>query len=415
MLTTILQRPFSIARHQELPLLKEREAFLKHLRDQGTSHAALRSISWQMLNVMDQLHLKRMRAVSIEEIKEAAEHWKTQQRSNPRARSYERTAVYFTYVAKKWLRFAGKLKQPKVARMRYADRVEDFALWMREEEGLSILSVQAYFWKARLFLRWLSAQSRSLRRMQIKDVDEFLIFKARHGWSRRSVAVGAQALRAFFRHAERRGWCRAGIADGIESPRLYVYEGLPEGPEWKDVQRLLRDVVGDKAHALRARAVLLLFIVYGLRSGEVSRLQLSDFDWRSETFIVNHSKRGGAQRYPVQREVGEAILTYLRKARPQSACRSLFLTLNPPYRPVSPAALWEITNRRIRQAGIQCRRQGPHSLRHACATHLLEQGASLKEIGDLLGHRDAASAGIYAKVHLTALRRVADIDLGGLL
>ena len=251
--------------------------------------------------------------------------------------------------------------------------------------------------------------------MQIKDVDEFLIFKAGHGWSRRSVVVGAQALRAFFRHAERRGWCRAGIAEGIESPRLYVYEGLPEGPEWKDVQRLLRDVVGDKVHALRARAVLLLFIVYGLRSGEVSRLQLSDFDWRSETFVVNHSKRGGAQRYPVQREVGEAILTYLKKARPQSACRSLFLTLNPPYRPVSPAALWEITNRRIRQAGIQCRRQGTHSLRHACATHLLEQGASLKEIGDLLGHRDAASAGIYAKVHLKALRRVADIDLGGLL
>jgi site-specific recombinase XerD len=415
MLTTILQRPFSIARHQEFPLREEREAFLKHLRDQGTSHAALRSICWQMLNIIDQLHLKRMRAVSIEEIKEAAERWKTQQRSNPRARSYERTAVYFTYVAKKWLRFAGKLKQPKVARMRYADRVEDYALWMREEEGLSELSVEAYCWKARLFLQWLLAQSRSLQRMQVKDVDEFLIFKAGHGWSRRSVAVVAQALRAFFRHAERRGWCRSGIADGIESPRLYVYEGLPEGPEWKDVQRLLRGVVGDSAHALRARAVLLLFIVYGLRSGEVSRLQLSDFDWRSETFVVNHSKRGGAQKYPVQREVGEAILTYLRKARPQSACRSLFLTLNPPYRPVSPAALWEITNRRIRQAGIQCRRHGPHSLRHACATHLLEQGASLKEIGDLLGHRDAASAGIYAKVHLTALRRVADIDLGGLL
>jgi site-specific recombinase XerD len=251
--------------------------------------------------------------------------------------------------------------------------------------------------------------------MQVKDVDEFLTFKAGHGWNRRSVAVAAQALRVFFRHAERRGWCRPGISDGIESPRLYVYEGLPEGPEWKDVQRLLRDVVGDGAYALRARAVLLLFIVYGLRSGEVSGLQLSDFDWRSETFVVNHSKRGGAQKYPLQREVGEAILAYLRRARPQSTCRSLFLTLNPPYRPLSTAALWDITSRRIRQAGISCRRHGPHSLRHACATHLLEQGASLKEIGDLLGHRDAASTGIYAKVHLKALRRVADIDLGGLL
>ena len=70
---------------------------------------------------------------------------------------------------------------------------------------------------------------------------------------------------------------------------------------------------------------------------------------------------------------------------------------------------------RLDAAGIQCRRRGPHCLRHACATHLLEQGASLKEIGDLLGHRDANSTRIYAKVHLQQLRRVADFNLGGLL
>jgi integrase/recombinase XerD len=69
----------------------------------------------------------------------------------------------------------------------------------------------------------------------------------------------------------------------------------------------------------------------------------------------------------------------------------------------------------MQTAGIRCRRRGPHCLRHACATHLLEKGASLKEIGDLLGHRDFRSTSIYAKVHLQQLRRVADFDLGGLL
>jgi site-specific recombinase XerD len=368
-----------------------------------------------MLNVMEHLRLKRMRAVSLEEIKEAAERWAKQQRSNPRARSYEGSARYFTYVAKKWLRFAGKLERPTAPRMPYADRVEDFAQWLRDEEGLSEMSVRSYSWKARWFLEWLSAQPRNLGRVRISDVDAFLIFKVGRGWSRRSVAIAAQSLRVFFRHAERRGWCRPGIADGIESPRLYVHEGLPDGPEWKDVQRLLGGVEGESAYALRARAVLLLFTIYGLRSGEVSRLQLDDIDWRNETFVVGHSKRGGSQRYPLQHEVGEAILAYLQKARPQSSCRNLFLTLNPPYRPVGTAALWDITSRRIREAGIRCRRHGPHSLRHACATHLLEQGATLKEIGDLLGHRDAASTGIYTKVHLTALRRVAEVDLGGLL
>lgn len=74
-----------------------------------------------------------------------------------------------------------------------------------------------------------------------------------------------------------------------------------------------------------------------------------------------------------------------------------------------------MTSRRIKAAGIHCRRSGPHSLRHACATHLLQEGLSLKEIGDLLGHCSAMSTGIYAKVDVTMLRRVAEFDLGGLL
>jgi integrase/recombinase XerD len=65
--------------------------------------------------------------------------------------------------------------------------------------------------------------------------------------------------------------------------------------------------------------------------------------------------------------------------------------------------------------GIRCRRRGPHTLRHACATHLLQEGASFKEIGDFLGHRNSESVGIYAKVDLSMLRKVAEVDLGGLL
>ncbi len=251
--------------------------------------------------------------------------------------------------------------------------------------------------------------------MRLRDVDDFLIFKGTNGWSRKSARGYADALRAFFRYAERCSWCKPGMGEGISSPRIYAQEGLPEEPEWKDVQRLLEGINGTNSAALRARAVLFLLAVYGLRSGEVSRLLLSDFDWRSETFTVNHSKRGGAQKYPLQHEVGDVILQYILKARPRTSCRHLFLTLNPPYRAIGASALWKITNRGMQTAGIRCRRRGPHCLRHACATHLLAQGASLKEIGDLLGHRDFRSTSIYAKVHLQQLRRVADFDLGGLL
>ena len=93
---------------------------------------------------------------------------------------------------------------------------------------------------------------------------------------------------------------------GSQGPRRYVHEGLPEGPTWTEVQRLLQGIQGKSASALRARAILSLFAIYGLRSGEVSRLLLSDFDWSAETFAVTHSKRGGTQRYPLQHEVGRS-------------------------------------------------------------------------------------------------------------
>jgi len=410
-----LEEPFYITRHVEAPLLRERRAFLEHPLHQGASLAAVRSVAWQLLNAIRLLKLTRLRDVRIDEIEKAAQSWARKQRSNPLARSYKHSATYFTYVAKKWLRFAEVLRMPAVPRMRFADEVDDFARWMTEERGLSALTARSHRSKTSLFLKWLSERRRRLAAVRLRDVDDFLIFKGTNGWSRRSARDSAEALRAFFRYAEQRGWCRPGIAEGIASPKLYAQEGIPEGPEWKEVERLLESVRGNGAAALRAKAVLSLLAVYGLRSGEICRLQLCDFDWRSETFTVNHSKRGGAQQYPLQRDAGEAILAYLRKARPRSSCLNLFLTLKPPYRGIGGSALWKITSRSMQAAGIRCRRRGPHCLRHSCATHLLEQGASLKEIGDLLGHRDSRSTTIYAKVHLQQLRRVADFDLGDLL
>jgi len=107
MLRTLLRmkEPFYIARQEQAPLLREREAFLEHLLRQGTSLAAARSVSWQLLNVVRLLRLTALRDVGIDEIERAAQRWARQQRANPLAHSYKTSADYFIYVAKKWLRF----------------------------------------------------------------------------------------------------------------------------------------------------------------------------------------------------------------------------------------------------------------------------------------------------------------------
>lgn len=284
MLRTLLQieRSFYADRQEVAPLLKEREVFLEHLLQQGTSPAAARGVSWQLLNVIRLLQLTELRDVWIDEIKEAAQRWERQQRINSFAHSYKHSASFFIYVAKKWLRFAGKLKQPAIPRMRFSDQIDDFVRWTTEERGLSALTVRSHRYKITLFLKWFSERRRSLVALRLGDVDDFLISKGAAGWSRKSACGYANSLRSFFRYSEQRGWCKQGIAGGIISPKLYQHEGLPEGPQWNDVQRLLKGVKGKSVVALRARAVSLLLTVYGLRSGEISRLLLSDFDWRQD-------------------------------------------------------------------------------------------------------------------------------------
>lgn len=411
MLETLFEVERTLSRHRDAPLLAEREAFLKHRHEQGTSRSALRHMSSALLNITTGLHMEQLRTVDMGEIQEAARRWARKQRFNPRVRTYIHCVNYFVFTAKRWLLFLGKLNVPIVPRPRFADQIDDFARFMTEEQGLTPQSVKMQSFRAATFLAWFARRHRSVKAMRLDDVDEYLALRAKGGWSRKTIAAVAGGIRAFLKYAERQGWCQPGIAAGIVAPIIYRFEDLPDGPTRDQVAVLLGSVAGRSVASLRAKALLSIFAVYGLRSGEVSRLRLDDFDWREETFLVDHSKRGGIKKYPLQHDVGDAILEYIKKARPRVAPRNLFLTLTPPYRAVEPTVLSHLISKRIRKAGICCRHNGPHSLRHACATRLLEDGATFKEIGDFLGHRGSSAAGIYAKVNLTMLRQVGDFAL----
>jgi integrase/recombinase XerD len=187
------------------------------------------------------------------------------------------------------------------------------------------------------------------------------------------------------------------------------------GPSWDDVKRMLAAVQGDRPADIRNRALLMLLAVYGLRAGEVVTLRLESFNWERETLRVFHHKSQKPRTYPLCRSVGDAVLRYLREVRPRSDRREVFLTLLRPFRPLQSDCLWGIVSQRLHALGIILPHYGSHALRHACATHLLAQGLSLKEIGDHLGHRHPDTTRIYAKVDLARLRMVGDFDLEGLL
>jgi integrase len=201
----------------------------------------------------------------------------------------------------------------------------------------------------------------------------------------------------------------------IRGPRVYQEERLPLGPSWPDVQRLLASTETDRKGDIRDRPILLLLAVYGMRVGEVQRIRIEDVDWQRGTLTIPHTKQRRARMCPLIPSLSNAIIRYLREVRLKTSYRELFLRLNAPHRPFRHGGLYGIVAYRMKRLNIQAPSIGPHSLRHACATHLLAQGLTLTEVGGHLGHSTVDATRIYAKVDMAGLREVANFDLGGLL
>lgn len=400
--------------HRNAPLAQERLAYLRHRAGQGTAKTTLLNIARELLVICRHLRPLPPRPVEAAEIEVAAQRWARKQQRSRRAQVLRWSQALFILRATQWLRFLGLLQRPQEKPAAFSNLIEDFAAFCSCDRGLSPVTVRDYCWHVRNFLAWWKGQNHSFCDVSVKDIDAYISLKGASHWTRVSIASCAKSLRAFFRHAERRAWCRTGIAAAIQSPRIFRQEGLPGGPVWSDVQKLIASTNSYQPRDIRDRCMLMLFAIYGLRSGEVAKLRLDDFDWEQEVLTVWRPKQRRTQQYPLVQEVGHAVIRYLREVRPACAQRQIFLSLKSPFRPLSPGALHHLTKTRFTLLGIVTPRRGPHALRHACATWLLSGGFSLKEIGDHLGHRSSFATRTYAKVDLAGLREVGAFDLGGL-
>ena len=414
MFETLFQYPAVVARHRSGPFAEARERFLNHRASQGLARATLVRYARELLVIVERIDITIGEAIGLSTIEAAANRWALEQHQRQRVHGLRWSRELFVQMATDWLQFLGRLEVPQPKMVPFADRLADFAAYQRDERGLSPATIRYQSWHVETLLGWLSERNRGFGNVSLEDVDAFLAAKGKQGWGRVSVATSAKVLRAFFRHAAVRGWCAASIATGIDGPRLFQHEGLPVGPSWPNVQRLIASTGGDSARDIRDRAILILLATYGFRSGEVSGLRLEDVNWESEVVSIVRPKQRQVQQYPLVNEAGEAILRYLQRVRPHCARREIFLTLKAPFRRLSPGALYYLVSTRLSALGIQVPRRGPHSLRHACAGRLGAEGFSLKEIGDHLGHRSAKATRIYAKVDLVGLREVANFDLGDL-
>ena len=285
----------------------------------------------------------------------------------------------------------------------WADPIRQAMDFLRLERGLSDNTVSAYRRDLEQFA--LSVQSKAPSAVTRTDILDHLMKLRDDQLAASSVGRKLVAIKVFFRFLLAQGLLRADPTTVIESPRLM--KGLPDVLDVEEVARLLKVADGrDGKKSLRDRALLELLYASGLRVSEAASLKVPDIN--QEAGFLRCTGKGGRERVvPVGSHALQWIQKYLTEARPafgpQTDSKQIFL--NRFGRSISRQSIWGIIRFYAKTAGIR-KRITPHTLRHSFATHLLEAGADLRVVQELLGHSSIATTQIYTHVDRTRLKKI---------
>jgi site-specific recombinase XerD len=298
-------------------------------------------------------------------------------------------------------------KEPLRRLSQVEECVSAFERYLREERVLAGATIRNYVPFIRRFLDDRFGKRRlTLGDLSAGDVVRFVRDAAPRLHMKRAKLL-TSALRSFLQYARYRGDITLDLAAAVPPVANWSMTSIPRAIPADQVRKLLGSIDRDTAIGRRDYAILLLLARLGLRSSEVAFLDLDDIDWNVGRFSIR-GKSGRRTEFPLPNDVGKAIVEYLKHGRPRSANRRVFLRGKAPIRGfLGQSGIGSVVRNSLKRAGIDAPTMGAHQFRHALAVDMLRQGASLAEIGEVLGHRNPQTTSIYAKVDLDALRKLA--------
>ena len=215
-------------------------------------------------------------------------------------------------------------------------------------------------------------------------------------------------LRSFLRWLQMNGQCDQDLINAVPTVSARRLSDVPVHLSESQLAILLDSFERSKPCDMRGYAAALCMARLGLRVGEVAQLTLDDIDWQAGTLHISKAKGRRANIVPLTYEVGKAIVEYLQLGRPSIDHSYVFCMHYPPEgRPVNKGTLRADISRAFKRSRLDVPSKGTRVFRHTAATHLIRSGATIKEIADILGHRSIDTTGIYAKVDIPSLQKVA--------
>lgn len=284
----------------------------------------------------------------------------------------------------------------------------EFADHQRRHRGIRERSIAKQCDHAAAFLAVLRGRHRRLASIRINDIDAF-IMERRRRYSLVVVADFCSSLRAFLRFLHATGRVRFDLAPAVQAPCVRRGARPVRALPWPSVVRLLQSVNRRSLVGRRDYALLLLMATYGMGASEVSSIHLDQINWRAGTLWLTRPKTGVPIILPLLAPVARALAAYVRHSRPRSApTRHLFVGMTGDHKPLATSsAVRHVVRKHARAAGLPLDGLGSHTLRHSHATRQINDGASLKVVGDILGHRSLAVTSTYVRVAIDRLREVA--------
>lgn len=404
-----LEGALALARSATGPLSPHLPAFVMSLIDQRYAVVCVRAKAWHATAfdawlAVQGVELANVRDVHADEFTRRPYRPRSDCQTSPRRHEPPAIRQLLSY-----LHAQGLCAAAPVAIVPVDALVASFAQYLRCDRGLATATIDYYRTITRDFLVHRFGSERIyLGALHATDIVDFVQHQARRLLPRALKHV-VTALRAFLRFAQYRGEINEALISAVPAVAAWsTTPPLPRAISAEHARRVIDSCDPSTVVGRRDRAVLLLLARLGLRGGEVITLLLEDIDWDAGLLCVR-GKNGHQCLMPLPVDVGEAIAAYLRHGRPASSDRHLFLRSRAPFRGLLHGSdgIGSLVRHALQRAGVDAPHKGSHQFRHALAVRMLQGGASLPEIGEVLRHRSQLATSVYAKVDLAALRPLA--------